>query len=280
MLSKLVELITRLDRRIGLVVVSLTAVLLIGIPIFILTSGDDEGADGSAGAAGTGEALLGPDGLPLRSTEEIIAESVSESVAATMQAIPTPTLAPTPDVAATLQAQLAFNRDLAPAVVALDPLVREEDRSPYLTPAELGYFEEIGPRLWIHTQVWFHVRRVISVEVAEWDPEVFNYDLGRAEELLASAPDRANYSSMGEVGFVVRSYADDIETGMAGVSQAVTQLAEARSILEEEEVGAPERTRLIRISRDVEYLLDGFDEAMSSYGCSVCGELFRRAEYE
>ena len=85
---------------------------------------------------------------------------------------------------------------------------------------------------------------------------------------------------MGEVDPVVRSYADTIEAGMKGVSQAVVRLAEAKSILEEEEVGPLERSKLIRLSREVEYLLDEFDGAMSAYGCSVCGELFRWAGRE
>ena len=85
---------------------------------------------------------------------------------------------------------------------------------------------------------------------------------------------------MSEVDPVVRSYADSIEAGMSGVSQAVIRLADARSILGAEEVGPLERSKLIRLSREVEYLLDEFDAAMSAYGCSVCGELFRWAGRE
>ena len=39
-----------------------------------------------------------------------------------------------------------------------------------------------------------------------------------------------------------------------------------------------EREELLRISRDVEGFMAGFDDAMSAYGCSVCGELFRRVD--
>ena len=277
--SGLVARVTQLDRRIGLAVVGLVLALLIGMPFYLMTGGGENG-DGNGNAAGDasfvpveGAPLVPGELPPLLSQEEMVALSV----AATIEAIPTETPAPspTPDVAATLQAQLAFNRELAPPVIALNPLASEEGRNPYLTSVELEFFRELGPRLWVYTQVWFHVRRVIAVEVSEWDSSVFGQDLEWAQMLLASAPDRAGYSGMSEVDSVVRSYADSIEAGMSGVSQAVIRLAEARSILEGEEVGPLERSKLIRLSREVEYLLDKFDAAMSAYGCSVCGELFR-----
>ncbi len=275
--SGLVGRIGRLDRRIGLAVMAVVPLLLFGGVAWFLLRGDDgNGVDDAPPpnvvfVDSSGGVPLIPDGVPLVSMEDVVAESVS----ATIAAMPTATPEPTPDVAATLQAQLAFNRQMSPGVLKPDPLDSDGPRNPYLSKEELTYFRELGPRLWIYTQVWFHVRRVVSVEVSEWDAAVFGYDLERAEALLESFPDRVGYSSMGEVGPVVRSYADSIEAGMSGVDQAVVHLAEARSILEGEEFGPLERGRLIRLSREVEYLLDEFDSAMSVYGCSVCGELFR-----
>ena len=281
MTSGLVTRVTqRVDRRIGIVVVFLVLALLISVP-FCLMSGGDENGDENGDVVDDAflipmeDAPLVPGGLALPSQEELVAFSV----AATIEAIPTetPVPTPTPNVAATLQAQLAFNRERAPPVIALNPLDSDGSRDPYLTSVELEFFRDLGPRLWVYTQVWFHVRQIIAVEVSEWDVSVFGEDLEWAQTVLASAPDRSGYSGMGEVDPVVRSYADTIEAGMKGVSQAVVRLAEAKSILEEEEVGPLERSKLIRISREVEYLLDEFDGAMSAYGCSVCGELFRWA---
>ena len=194
--------------------------------------------------------------------------------------MPTATPTPTPDLPATLQAELSFNRMQAPPVVELSPLDVAEDRDPYLSPAELEYFRGMGPRLWIHTQVWLHLRRIIAVDVADWDPAVFGLELERARELLDSAPERLSYPGEGEMGPVVRSYVESVEKGMTGVAATVARLSEARHILEGGEVGPAERSKLARISRDAEMLLDDFDLAMSSYGCSVCGELFRRAAEE
>ena len=282
MQSGLVARITGMDRRIGLAVVGLVLVLLVGMPVCLMSGGGENGDGNGAGDASFVPVQidpLAPGGLvPLLSQEEMVAQSV----AATIEAIPTPTPTPepTPNVAATLQAQLTFNREKDPPVIMLNPLDSEAGRDPYLTSVELDFFRELGPRLWVYTQVWFHVQRVISVEVSEWDSGAFGEDLERAQMLLASAPGRAGYSGMSEVDPVVRSYADSIEAGMSGVAQAVIRLADARSILEEEEVGPLERSKLIRLSREVEYLLDEFDAAMSAYGCSVCGELFRWAGRE
>ena len=278
--SGLVARVTQLDRRVGLAVVGVVLVLFISVPFFLMSGGDENGDENGdvvddAFLIPLEDAPLVPGGLALPSQEELVAFSVAATIAAIPTETPVPT--PTPNVAATLQAQLAFNREQAPPVIALNPLDSDGSRDPYLTSVELEFFRDLGPRLWVYTQVWFHVRQIIAVEVSEWDAGVFGEDLEWAQTVLASAPDRSGYSGMGEVDPVVRSYADTIEAGMKGVSQAVVRLAEAKSILEEEEVGPLERSKLIRISREVEYLLDEFDGAMSAYGCSVCGELFRWA---
>ena len=281
--SGLVARVTQLDRRVGLAVVGVVLVLLISVPFFLMGGGDENGDENGdvvddAFLIPLEDAPLVPGGLALPSQEELVAFSVAATIAAIPTETPVPT--PTPNVAATLQAQLAFNREQAPPVIALNPLDSDGSRDPYLTSVELEFFRDLGPRLWVYTQVWFHVRQIIAVEVSEWDAGVFGEDLEWAQTVLASAPDRSGYSGMGEVDAVVRSYADTIEAGMKGVSQAVVRLAEAKSILEEEEVGPLERSKLIRLSREVEYLLDEFDGAMSAYGCSVCGELFRWAGRE
>ena len=140
----------------------------------------------------------------------------------------------------------------------------------------MDYFERLGPRLWVYTQVWFHVRRVVSVEVAEWEAESFTRDVEEIQSLLNVDEVRFWRSHLREASPVVRSYAQRIDEGVQGVDAAVNRLSEAQVILAAGELGPEERSQLIRLARDVEYLLDDFDSAMSEYGCSVCGELFRR----
>ena len=210
----------------------------------------------------------------------MIALRVAETIEAMATPVPPPTPTPTPDIAATLQAELDRNRALAPPVVLLNPLDLETDRDPYLTPAELDYFRKLGPRLWVYTQVWLHVQKILSVDSSEWDSDVLGYDVEVARDLLSSAPERPMLSSSGDVDPLVRAYADSVESGMAGVREAVSRLSEAVEILAGEEVGHPEREELLRASRGVEGHLAVFDEAMSAYGCSVCGELFRRDDVQ
>ena len=289
----MVDRITRLDRRIGIVIVIVGVILIMSLVLWLVTSivGGDESPGGGTGGAEDwmrpqpGE--LGPDGQPgelgLDGQPIIpVAELVAQAVQATMEAIPTPTPAPTPNIAATLQADLELNRERVRPVLMLNPLDLDLDRDPYLTSNELRYFRELGPRLWTYTRVWLHLQEVLSVDIAEWDFGVLEHDLGRAQALLESAPDRPQFERGGRgqppVDRLVRAYSDSIETGMTGVREAVARLSDAEGVLAAGPVGHSERDELLRIARDVEDLLADFDDAMSAYGCSVCGELFRRVE--
>ena len=280
-IDRITQLYRRIGRRLGVVIVIVVVVAIMTLVSWLVTSrggGDGENGEGAGGAAEWMQPLpeeFGPDGEPIPQ-----ATLVARAVAATIEAMPTPTPLPTPDVAATLQAELALNRERVRPVLMLNPLDLETDRDPYLTPDELRYFRELGPRLWTYTRVWLHLQEVLSVDIAEWDFSTLQHDLGSAQSLLESAPERPdlrNRSGGEPVDPLVRAYADSIETGMTSVRQAVARLSDAEDILAGP-VGHPERDELLRITRDVEELLAGFDDAMSVYGCSVCGELFRRVE--
>ena len=288
----MVDRITRLDRRIGIVIVIVGVILILSLVLWLVTSivGGDESPGGVTGGSEDwmlpqpgelgpdGEpGELGPDGQPIIPVAELVAQAVQ----ATMEAIPTPTPAPTPNIAATLQAEMALNRKMVSPVLMLNPLDLKLDRDPYLTSNELRYFRELGPRLWAYTRVWLHLQEVLSVDIAEWDFGVLEHDLGRAQALLESAPDRPQFERGGRgqppVDPLVRAYSDSIETGMTGVREAVARLSDAEDVLAGP-VGHSERDELLRIAREVQDLLADFDSAMSAYGCSVCGELFRRVE--
>ena len=275
----MVDRITQLDRRIGIVIVIVAVILIMSLVLWLVTSvmGGDEPTGGAEDWMQPLPEELGPDGQPVIPLAELVAQAVQ----ATMEAIPTPTPAPTPNIAATLQAELALNRERVRPVLMLNPLDLELDRDPYLTSSELRYFRELGPRLWTYTRVWLHLQVVLSVDIAEWDFSVLEHDLGRAQALLESAPDRPQFERASRGGPpidpLVRAYADSIETGMTGVREAVARLSDAEDVLAGP-VGHSGRDELLRIARDVENLLADFDDSMAAYGCSVCGELFRRVE--
>ena len=283
----MVDRITRLDRRVGVAAVGVLAVIMVGLIYWgaqaFSGEGSEEAVDASmevpAGAEDWMAPLpgveLGPDGTPIPQ-EELIARAVQ----ATIEAMPTPTPLPTPNVAATLQAEMALNRDRVSPVIQMNPLDLEIDRDPYLTPTEMAYFRELGPRLWTYTRIWIHIQRILSVDVSDWDHGILQYDLKVAQALLEAAPERPDFGRSGrsdrdQVDPVVKAYADSVESGMTGVRAAVARLSDAEPLLAGA-VGHDEREELIRIIRDVELHLADFDDSMSAYGCSVCGELFRR----
>ena len=278
MIDQITQLYRRLDRRLGVVIVIVVVVVIMTLVSWLVTSfvgGDGEKAGGTPEWMQPLPEEFGPDGEPIPQ-----ATLVARAVAATIEAIPTPTPLPTPDVAATLQAELALNRDRVKPVLMLNPLDLETYRDPYLTLNELRYFRELGPRLWAYTRVWLHLQEVLSVDIAEWDSSTLQHDLGSAQSLLESAPERPTFRRVRgakPIDPLVLAYADSIETGMTSVRRAVARLSDAEEILAGP-MGHPERDELLRITRDVEELLAGFDDAMSVYGCSVCGELFRRVE--
>ena len=163
---------------------------------------------------------------------------MAQAVQATMEAIPTPTPTPppTPNIAATLQAELALNRERVRPVLMLNPLDLKLDRDPYLTSDELRYFRELGPRLWTYTRVWLHLQEVLSVDIAEWDLSVLEHDLGRSPDSprICAGSSRVREGSR-EISLrwipLVRAYSDSIETGMTGVREAVARLSDAEDVL-------------------------------------------------
>ena len=275
----MVDRITRIDRRLGWGVL-VGGILVLGLLFYwAVSSLGDDGNSASAEEVPPTEAWMeeipeevGPDGEPVpRST------LIARAVEATIAAMPTPTPVPTPDLAATLQAQLSRNRDEVQPVVMLNPLDLDAGRDPYLTPDEMLYFRELGPRLWAYTQAWLHLQLILSVDVADWDYPVIRRGLQVVQDLLESVPARPSFGSSGsgQVDPLVRAYADSVEDGMVGVSVAFHRMLEAEEIMSGP-VGHDEREELLRITLDVEGSLARFDDAMSVYGCSICGELFRR----
>ena len=229
-----------------------------------------------------GVALLGGE----EEVEEVVPVLYEESeilmrVQETVEAMgPTPMPTPTPDVAATLQAEMEYNRRQVARIVHLNPLDSDEVRNPYLEVKEIEYLSGMGPLLWNYVQVWMHVRQVLSLDTEEWSLGVLEYHLGVAELILEATPD-VSYPRSGEVGEVVRAYVERLVEGTYGIERGVVKLGDALDIMSMVESGVgldlefAEREALRKISREVTEELAVFDDAMGKYGCSICGELFR-----
>lgn len=193
---------------------------------------------------------------------------------------PTPTPTPTPDVAATLQAELEYNRRQVSRIVQLSPLDSKEVKNPYLEVREIEYLSGMGPVLWNYVQVWMHMRQVLSVDISEWSLGLLEYHLGVSSGILDATPS-VEHPGSGDVGEVVRAYIARLVEGTYGVERGVVRLEHALDILSRVESGVGmdlefvDREELGQIARDVRVDLAVFDDSMSKYGCSICGELFR-----
>ncbi len=240
-------------------------VLVIGL-FYVMSGGDAE--DG--GVSPDGEFPLVSGGGP------VDLGLVEESVAATVAALqPTPTPTPPPDIAATLRAEI-FSGQMDRLV--LSPLDSAGSRTPYLSEAEIDYFDDLGARLWVYTKVWLHVRNVMFVDPSDWSLEDVERDVAQARALLRDVSERR--SPPGDVSEIVVTYGRTVEEGMSELGHAVTLLEKVLDILggdSGEGAAVPgDRQEILRLVRDVEDSLDAFDRAMSAYGCSICGELFRQ----
>ncbi len=241
-----------------------------------LADAGDGSGDGAGPAAG-----------PVMLEESVVAERVAATVEA-MGPRETPVPTRTPDIAATLQAELNANRSESDRILKLDPLSSGEPRNPYLTERELDLLAGMGPALWSHTKAWLHVREVLSLGVGDWSSRFLGFHVFQAESYVADFTDSGSRRGRGrgsdDVGEVVAAYARSLEEGMRGVRSSVASLRRAAEVLGRSESGAmvdlpfEEREQIARFARDAEEQLVDFDNAMSQYGCSVCGELFRLRE--
>ena len=264
-----------LDRKVVLGGLVLVLVLLFVVAYFFTSGGSGEPGEGELmtfSDSGPGSES-GADGLPFPSSPQLDESVIEERVAATLAAMPTPEPTVTPDIGATLAAELAQNRPERSLV--LNPLDFQDVRTPHLTEDELEYFRAVGRHIWVYTRVWFRIQETLAVGSSDWTVMMLSEDVEWSRELLASLPKQPGRES-GAIGEVVEAYLESLELGMDGVDDSISRLEDAEKLLDEALViGLTEREQLARIARDIERLSGDFDDVMSSYGCSICGELFR-----
>ena len=231
-------------------------------------------AGGDTGPAGGAETppVAGPS----------LGEQVAEQVAATLAAMaPTVTPVPTADLAATLEAELTQNRGNVGAPLVVNPLDSEQTRAPYLNQGELEYLSGLGEDVWIAVQTYFVLQDVMSEDFSTLSLSFLQEKLVLVNGLLAGLS-RMFERPPENVNEVVVSYVEFIQSGVSSIHSAAGDLGAAVAVVEEAEVEsfleldqralADFRTSYLDIERGI---LD-FYGVMSSYGCSVCGELFRQ----
>ncbi len=216
---------------------------------------------------------------------------VAQRVEATLTALqPTPTDVPTPDIPATLISERDEAQRSQPLVFERNPLEEEYgNRNPYLAPADLEALEEAGPRMWTYIRIWLELEEIAAVSTLDWSEDLVSNRLAIMVAFRERAGSRSgNY---GNVDPVVQEYLDQVEQGFAELRDAMALLAELETKYEEarRELGGDEEGVVVDPLQVRELMINDLDRAsrqiiehtrvyegiMASYGCSICGELFR-----
>lgn len=212
--------------------------------------------------------------------------TLEERVKATVEAMnpePEPTEVPTPDVAATLAAEVAASRGGGGQMGRqVNPLDAGGVRNPYLTERDINYIAAMGEDLWVATQLYLRLSEVAARDYTRLTASHLRERQAFVDGLLAGLPDydQRDLSSSGLNELVV-NFVGFVDGGIRRVEQAVGELRGMIGVFDE--AGAETVADLNSVQRDLlrqrylllnELLLD-FYKVMSSYGCSACGELFR-----
>ena len=270
-MRELFEKIAGLERKRVLLFAGIAVALMLVVigGCRLLAAGGGEGSEGGGAEA---EAVMLEEG------------EVEIRVAATVEAMrpdDTPTPVPTPDIAATLQAEMEANREKSVRIMKLSPLDSDDVRNPYLNKVEMAYMMNLGRGVWSYTKVWFLLRELVAEDVLDWSHLDVEYRLAEVDDYIGK--NREDFRSRGSdsVGEVVGAYIDEVYKGMLALRESVNRLEDVSELLGQVESGLArdlelsEREELGRIVRELELGLEEFDAVMVRYGCSVCGELVR-----
>ena len=288
-------------KKLALMVGVPVVILIVGVVGFRMMSGGVEAGPGSGdesleavmtfddasaatgGDAGSGDSSGSGDGLaPPPTAGPSVDEQVADQVAATIEALaPTATPEPTPDLAATLEADLGRNRGNVMPGFAVNPMDSTQSRAPYLNQRELDYLSGLGEDVWIAVQSYFVLQDVMSEDFGTLSLSFLQEKLVLVNALLAGLS-RMSDTPPGNVNEVVASYVLFVQGGVSSIHSAAGDLRAAVAVVEGAEVDSfleldqkalsDFRRSYLGIERGI---LD-FYGVMASYGCSVCGELFRQ----
>ena len=125
------------------------------------------------GGGGGGEAALEEDFVDVVADPNMVSlEEMDAYVQATIVAMgPAPEPEPTPDVPATVTAELDAMKAATGSAVSLGPLDSRRIDTPFLSPEDIEYLEELGPPMWAHARIWLLLRDILRVEHVYWNVE-------------------------------------------------------------------------------------------------------------
>ena len=211
--------------------------------------------------------------------------TVEEQVERTVAAMgPQPTVAPTPDVGATLTAERAATREAMSPVIASNPLSPASGLSPYLSDREIRQFSDMGTAMWSATSLWLHLRQVVYRDIEDWTDgsvEVHIALAGTEFQVLESRWSRtlADARSNEALGEEVKGYIDQLDEGVQALREVYLQLQTTQALISslDGELELAARETLAQARSEMMLGMDRFVQVMGRYGCAVCGELIRQS---
>ena len=254
------------------------------VVFMLLRDGGAAGGGGSAAPSSLTEQME----FPTLTPEPTL--NVSQIVEATLEALrPTATPIPTPDVGATVQASVGRQATPEAPVMVLNPLDSFAPRNPYLNREELRELSGLGDEVWSAVQAYFILLDVVSGDFSEITLLHLDQRLDRVNTVLAAydslrplpTPAGGEARTGPEVGPEVQGYVEYVKAGIDEVREAADVLEESAKLFRDGGAGSvfelePElQDRLRQHYRSMELHLLRFYSVMASYGCSVCGELYR-----
>ena len=239
--------------------------------------GDDGGLPPEGDAAGAGDGGFGETEATLT-----VAQQVEATVAA-LNPEPTPTEEPTPDVAATLAAEVAASRGGEGwNGGSVNPLDAGGVLNPYLTERDRLYLAAMGEDLWVATQLYMRVTEVATLDYHQLEAPYIRERLSFIDGLLSALPDTgAGSLSSSGLNELVVSFVDYVDGGMASVRDGVRNLRAILSVFDAagadtlDQLDGAQRAQVREHYLLIEGDMLGFYRIMSAYGCSACGELYR-----
>ena len=264
-------------KQVAIIVIGVIVVLMLLIVGVQRLGSNGDGGDGQDGA------LAGPLPGEVGYVDMVLVDNlVVEQVSATVAAMePTATPEPTPDIAATVQARL--NLGVSPSL-SQPVLGRGDVRNPYLRKVDIQHLHELGEELWLAVVVYLRLAEVSGLDfndlswtfVEERVEVVDGVFSGGVSEWLDETPDEGD-----GLDPLVKEYAESVWDGMGGIKEAGLALRGIHDLFRESgveyvvEMSTEDRAAVQSLYLSIGGRLRVFDEVMSRYGCSVCGELFR-----
>lgn len=263
MVQKIVNQCQSLGSRGQLAVVGVAALVLLGSLVFVISAG-------------------GSDSEVEEVPEVMLPEStVHEFVAATIEAyIPTEVPTPTPDVPATVTAERAFLRQTADRVVEVNPLSPAVSRNPFLTRSEVEHLERLGGPMWLNVRLWFLMWEIRRDSTPFWHSALLHERALLLQELMEAqyADWEFDTRSNDKLGPTVVAFTSEMSGAVSALWEGATAVQKAAVVVgvgHSNPLGPLEEAHLLELQGDLEQGLQAFHDFMTSYGCSICGELFR-----